>query len=119
MQLDTWPRGERQVMENAGNAPTLPCRADEIAGRQSQPAKAERLFHLLADQHQASLVQVAANQNAANQQIWDQVAQLLMSQQPPPAPVTPATARPWLPSGVRAQKMTPEDDPEAFMNAFE
>lgn len=61
---------------------------------------------MLADQHQASLDQIAANQNTANQQMWDQVAQVLASQQ--------AALR-----ALGLQKMTLEDDLEALINAFE
>lgn len=87
-----------------------PCGAGERTSWPPQPSEAEWLLHLLADQHWVSLGQVATNQNAASQQMWDQVFQLLATQQPVPAPMVPAAARPQWPLGVREQKMTPEDD---------
>lgn len=65
------------------------------------------------------LEKVVADQNAINQQMWDRVAQLVAFQQQASAPMAPAMTGPQLLSGVRAQNMTPEDDPEAFINSFE
>lgn len=62
------------MLENAGNASAPTGGFDEAAHWQPQMMEAELLFHLLADQHRSSLDQVAANQNAANQQMWNQVA---------------------------------------------
>lgn len=51
--------------------------------------------------------------------MWDRVVQLLASQNntqppaPPPVPTTPSN------SGVRAQKVMPNNDPEGFLNTFE
>lgn len=62
---------------------------------------------------------MVAKQNATNQQMWDWVAQLVAAQQPALGPLAAAGIGPQLRSWLWAQKMTPEDDPEAYMNAFE
>lgn len=65
----------------------------------------EQLFCLLTDQHQASLNQVVANQNDANQQMTHWEAQLMASQQPTHAPAAPAATREQLPLGVRHRRL--------------
>lgn len=55
----------------------------------------------------------------ANQRLWDRVAQFPVSQTLMVVLAGTSTANPIPMSGVRAQKMTPNNDPEAFINAFE
>lgn len=54
--------------------------------RQQKAAEGEWLFRLLAEQQRVVLDQVVANQNMANQQMWDRVAQLLALQTPTETP---------------------------------
>lgn len=85
--------------------------AEGATYQQQQSMERVSIFWFLAEQHRASLDQVTANQNKVNQQMWDQVAQLLASQQLALAWAWVATANTHLPSGMRAQKMTPANDP--------
>lgn len=62
------------MVEDMNNAPAPPGGAEETTGEPPQPMEAKWLFHLFAGHHWASLDQVVASQNAANQQMWDQVA---------------------------------------------
>lgn len=110
-QLDG-PAGATHCGECRQN-PCTPGGANETTGRESQLSKAEWLFHLLADQPQVSLDQKEANQNDINQHVG-------LGGSAHGSPIThPGTCGPQWPSGLWAQKMTPEDDPEAFINAFE
>lgn len=59
-----------------------------------------------------TLDQVAANQVAVNQQMWERV---FAKQNPGWAPAASAMVAP---SGIHTQKMIPDDDLEAFLNAF-
>lgn len=96
------------MVENAGNAPMFP---GDSKGSVPQPAQAtdgERLFMILADQHRASLDQVDASQAMAYQQMWNRVAQLMLSQQPAPALTASASTRQDLLSSMWLQKMTLE-----------
>lgn len=109
--MDSYPWQLRQVVENVGVGQPNPGGVPQ----QATMLDAERLFHLLADQHSISLDQVAVNQATANQQIWERMAQYLPSAAAIGTPPSPTLA----PLGIRAQKMTPDDDPEAHLNAFE
>lgn len=99
------------MVENAVTAPAGLGSMEEATQCHPHIMETEVLVWLLADQH---------HQSAANQQMWDRVAQLIMvEQQATPKATTASPTGPHLPSGVRAQKMMPKDDPETFMNAFE
>lgn len=102
--------GGRPMVENAGNASTHPEGAEGSVAQQLPAVDGMWLFWLFTGGGRPGHGQSADG---------DWLAHLLSSQQPTPAPTGATAASQHLPSGIRAQKTTPHDDPEDFMNAFE
>lgn len=101
------------MVENVSN----PWGSEESSARQSPSSGTEQLGWLLAEQFQASLEWIAANQATVNQQMRDRVAQLLVDSQH----MTPTSAMGGVTNqikavGWRTQKMTPDADTEAYLN---
>lgn len=87
---------------------------------QQQATENDRLFQMLAEQQKDVLAQVLAEQVTANQQVWDHVAQSLavqrLAEQPKETTLgTMTTPQPL----IKVQKMTPDDNLDTFVNAFE
>lgn len=75
---------------------------------------------MLAEQQRATIDQVKAGQAVANQQLWEHMSQLMAvrpANEKTPQGTTTAPSNPN--SALRIPKMIKEDDPEAFINAFE
>lgn len=107
------------MVENAGHASTPPWGTDCFAFQHLQATEGEWLFWLLAEQQRATLDQVMANQNTANQQMWGRVAQFLTSQALKVGQTRAAVAKPGPNPGMRSQKMMTDNNLVAFSNSFE
>lgn len=100
-------RATPSLVENVGRGAGAQAVCDWAILQQQQAAKNDRLFQMLAKQQKAILNQVMASQAAANQQLWDQVAQSLATPRRSEGPrgLTAGTvAAPQL--SIKTQKMT-------------
>lgn len=90
------------------------------AEQQQEAAESKRHFSMMAEQQRATLNQVMVEQATANQQLWDGMAQLLITQ------TTKQTSEAGAHGGVlspnpsmRIPKMTKDEYSESFLNTFE
>lgn len=88
----------------------------EKVGGQQQVAKNRCLFQLMVEQQTTLLELDTATEAQANQQLWEQVNKALV---PRRMGGSASPLRCMVQPAVKVQKMTPADNPEAFLNSFE
>lgn len=72
------------------------------------------MLHHLAEQQQSLLDQLVVTQAQISQQLWDQVNQAMR-----PGTASASSGEPGRCPAIHIPKMTTDDDPEAFLNAYE